>query len=167
MTQPRTRQELYEQIRENGGKDAFVLEEMIRLGFWQSNTGLPNDPTDEIRRMGEINKELDDLRTENRRLHNEQALIKELRKRRLAESRQKQKETKERRKLERAEKAEKWKKRKTEEILYLGEDVSKGLNRLESNTERLKQHNLPNFPTVASLAKAMNFTVNKLRFLAY
>jgi RNA-directed DNA polymerase len=167
MTQPRTRQELYEQIRENGGKDVFVLEEMIRLGFWQTGTGLPNDPTDEIRKIGEINKELDDLRTENRKLHNEQALIKELRKRRLAESRQKQKETKERRKLERLENAEKWKKRKTEEILYLGEEVSKGLNRLESNTERLQQHNLPNFTTVASLAKAMNITVNKLRFLAY
>jgi RNA-directed DNA polymerase len=167
MMQPRTRQELYEQIRENGGKDVFVLEEMIRLGFWQTGNGLPNDPTDEIRKIGEINKELDELRVENRKLHNEQALIKELRKRRLTESRQKQKETKERRKLERLENAEKWKKRKAEEILYLGEDVSKGLNRLEPNTERLQQHNLPNFPTVASLAKAMNLTVNKLRFLAY
>jgi retron-type reverse transcriptase len=165
--QPRTRQELYEQIRNFGGKDAFVLEEMIRLGFWQTGNGLPNDPTDEIRRIGEINKELDDLRAENRKLHNEQALLKELRKRRLAESREKQKQTKERRKLERAEKAEKWKKRQTEEILYLGEDVSKGLNRFETNAERLQQHNLPNFPTVESLAKAMGLTVNKLRFLAY
>ena len=92
ITQPRTRQELYEQIRQQGGKEAFVLEEMIRFGFWQPGVGLPDDPTEEIRRIGEINQELDSLRAENRRLHNEQALIKELRKRRLAESRQKQKE---------------------------------------------------------------------------
>lgn len=165
--QPRTRQELYEQIRENGGKDAFVLEEMIRLGFWQSGTGLPNDPTEEIRRIGDLNKELNDLRQQNRQLHNEQALIKELRKRRLAESRQKQKETKERRKLEREQRAQSWQTRKQKEILYLGEDVSKGLNRFETNEERLQEKNLPVFRNIEDLAKAMNFSVNKLRFFAF
>lgn len=165
--QPRTRQELYEQIRQNGGKDAFVLEEMIRLGFWQNGTGLPNDPTEEIRRIGELNKELDELRGQNRHLHDEQALIKELRKRRLAESRQKQKETKERRKREREERAKNWQARKQKEILYLGEDVSKGLNRFETNVERLKEKNLPIFQNVEEFAEAMNLSVNKLRFLAF
>jgi len=167
MTQPRTRQELYEQIRQNGGKDAFVLEEMIRLGFWQASGGLPDDPADEIRKIGQINKELTALRAENQKLHNQQALIKELRKRRLAESREKQKATKERRKLERLEKSALWNKRKTEEILYLGEAVSKGINRLDANRERLKQHSLSNFLTIKNLAEAMNLTVNKLRFLTY
>lgn len=165
--QPRTRQELYEQIRENGGKDAFVLEEMIRLGFWRAGTGLPDDPTDEIRRIGELNKELDELRQQNRHLHNEQTLIKELRKRRLEESRQKQKATKERRKLEREHRARAWQERKTKEILYLGEDVSKGLNLFETDAERLKKHGLPDFENIADVAAAMNLSVNKLRFFAF
>ena len=38
MEQAKTRQELYEQIRKQGGNDIFVLEEMIRLGFWQEST---------------------------------------------------------------------------------------------------------------------------------
>jgi RNA-directed DNA polymerase len=165
--QPRTRQELYEQIRENGGKETFVLEEMIRLGFWQNGTGLPDDPTEEIRRTGELQKQLGDLRQQNRQLHNEQALIKELRKRRLTESRQKQKETKERRKREKEERAAAWQTRKTKEILYLGEDVSKGLRNFETNLERLQQNGLPVFQSIEELAKAMNLSVNRLRFLAF
>ncbi len=165
--QPRTRQELYEQIRQIGGKETFVLEEMIRLGFWQNGTNLPDDPTDEIRRTGELQKELGDLRQKNRHLHNEEALIKELRKRRLTESRQKQKETKERRKRESEERASAWQTRKTKEILYLGEDVSKGLRNFDTNLERLTQNNLPVFQNIEELAKTMNLSVNRLRFLAF
>jgi RNA-directed DNA polymerase len=165
--QPRTRQELYEQIRQTGGRETFVLEEMIRLGFWQNGTGLPDDPTDEIRRTGELHKQLGDLRQQNRQLHNEQALIKELRKRRLAESRQKQKETKERRKREKEERTAAWQNRKTKEISYLGEDVSKGLRNFETNLERLQQNGLPVFQNIEELAKAMNLSVNRLRFLAF
>lgn len=167
MEQPRTRQELYEQIRADGGKDAFVLEEMIRLGFWKQPTGLPDDPTDELHRAIELQRELNQLRVENRKLGNEQALIKEARKKRLAESRQKQKETKERRKKEREERAENWRKRKETEILYLGENVSAGLNQFESNEARLKENSLPVFSRPEELAQAMNLTVGKLRFLAF
>jgi retron-type reverse transcriptase len=164
--QPKTRQELYEQIRQQGGKDVFVLEQMVRLGFWTSD-GMPDDPAEELRRAGEIQKELDHLRAENRRLYNEQALLKELRQKRLAESRRKQKETKERRERERLERAETWRKRQEKEIIYLGEGVSSGLNNFESNAERLKELGLPNFVTVEDLAEKMNVTVNKLRFLAF
>ena len=167
FNQPRTRQELYEQIRENGGKDVFVLNEMIRLGFWNEPTGMPNDPADEIRRAGELRQELDKLRGENRHLHNEQALLKELRKKRLMESRQKQKETKERRTSERKARAEAWQRSKEKEIIYLGEGVSGGLNKLESDAERLKQNSLPVFNRPAELAKAMNLSVGKLRFLSF
>lgn len=165
--QPRTRQELYEQIRQQGGRDLFVLEEMIRLGFWQESAGLPNDPGEEIRRAAELQGELDKLRRENRNLYDEQALLKELRKKRLAESRQKQKETKERRARERREKAENWQQRQQKEIVYLGAEVSGGLNDLESDAERLRQNNLPVFNSIEELAKAMNSTVGKLRFLSF
>lgn len=165
--QPRTRQELYEQIRQQGGRDIFVLDEMTRLGFWRDSTGLPDDPAEEIRRAAELRRELDRLRSENRQLHDEQALLKELRKKRLAESRQKQRETKERRARARRERAENWERRKDKEIVYLGKDVSAGLNDFEADAERLKQSDLPAFQNIEELARAMNLTVGKLRFLSF
>ncbi len=164
--QPKTRQELYEEVRALGGKEVFVLEEMIRLGFWTSD-GMPDDPSEEIRRANELQSELDKLRVQNRKLFNEQALLKELRKKRLTESREKQKATKERRVCERQERAAIWAKRKEKEIIYLGEGVSAGLNNLESDAEKLKTYDLPSFSTVEDLAKAMNSSVSKLRFLAF
>lgn len=166
MEQPRTRQELYEYVRQHGGRDAFVAEQMIRLGFWKSSD-LPNDPVEEIKRIKDLQDELNKVRAENRKLFNEQALLKELRQRRLAESRKKQKETKERREIERKERAQAWQNRKETEIVYLGEKVSGGLNNLEENTERLEANSLPSFPNIKQLAKAMNLTVGNLRFLAF
>ena len=93
MEQPRTREELYEYVRRHGGRDSFVAEQMIRLGFWKSNE-LPSDPIEEIKQIQDLQLELEKVRAENRKLFNEKALLKELRQRRLAESRQKQKETK-------------------------------------------------------------------------
>ena len=165
--QPRTRQELYEQIRQQGGRDVFVLEQMIRLGFWQESSGLPDDPTEEIRRAGELQQELNRLRTENRHLNDEEALIKELRKKRLAESRQKQKENKERKERERLARTQNWQLRKEKEIVYLGKDVSAGLNNFEADAERLKQNDLPVFQNIEELARAMNLSVGKLRFLSF
>lgn len=166
MEQPRTRQELYEYVRQHGGRDAFVAEQMIRLGFWKSSD-LPNDPVEEIKRIKDLQDELNKVRGENRKLFNEEALLKELRLRRLSESKQKQKETKERREQERKARAEAWQKRKETEIVYLGENVSGGLNNFEENAERLTANNLPSFANIEKLAEALNLTVGKLRFLAF
>ncbi|MDY6898322.1 MAG: RNA-directed DNA polymerase, partial [Cyanobacteriota bacterium] len=138
--QPRTRQELYEQVRKVG-KEEFILEEMIRYGFWSPQGTIPEDPADEIRRAGEIRRELQELRRESSRLHNEQQLRKEALQQRLAESRKKQQETKERREKERLERAQAWKQRKKREIIYLGEEVSAGLNHNQGNLERLRNNN--------------------------
>lgn len=167
MEQPRTREQLYEQIREKGGRDIFVLEEMIRLGFWKEGTGLPDDPAEEIRRSAELQAELNKLRTEQRKFYNEEVFLKDLRKKRLAESREKQKQTKERRQKEREERAAAWQKRKETDILFLGEKVSGGLKNFEGDEQRLNDNNLPVFKNFAALAAAMNVTVGKLRFLAY
>jgi RNA-directed DNA polymerase len=140
---------------------------MIRLGFWKDSPGLPNDPAEEIRRAAELRAELGKLRSENRKLTDEQALLKELRKKMLAESRRKQKETKERRARERAERAANWQLHKEKEIGYLGKDVSAGLSNHETDAERLKQNNLPVFTNIEELAKAMNLSVGKLRFFAF
>ncbi len=73
---PRTRQELHDRIREIG-KEQFILEEMIRYGFWPEAGEIPEDPADEIRRRGELENQLRQLGQENARLHNEEKLRKE------------------------------------------------------------------------------------------
>ncbi|BAZ08422.1 RNA-directed DNA polymerase [Calothrix sp. NIES-4071] len=164
--QPRTRQELYDRIRETG-KDEFILEEMIRFGFWAPQGTIPSDPADEIRRQGEIRRELETLRQESSRLRNEKELRKQMLKQRLEESRRKQKETKERREKERLERAAAWQEKKQNDIIYLGEDVSGGLNNTEANIERLQSHNLPLCNTASQIAQAMEISIGKLRFLAF
>jgi RNA-directed DNA polymerase len=164
--QPRTRQELYDRIRQSS-KEEVILEEMIRLGFWPASGEMPHDPADEIRRKGDIRRELAELRLENRQLHDEEALKKQILKERLAESRRKRQETKERREQERQERAQAWLQRKQHEIVYLGEGVSGGLNQLTSDVERLKQHNLPEYHTPEDIATAMGISVGQLRFLAF
>ncbi|MGD1911730.1 MAG: reverse transcriptase domain-containing protein [Rivularia sp. (in: cyanobacteria)] len=164
--QPRTRQELYEQVR-NLGREEFILEEMIRYGFWSPQGTIPEDPADEIRRAGEIRRELQELRRESSRLRNEQYLRKEALKKRLAESRKKQQETKERREKGRLERARAWQQKKEREIVYLGEEVSAGLNNGEANLERLQNNNLPPCNTGEEIATAMGISIGKLRFLAF
>ena len=164
--QPRTRQELYDRIRETS-KEEFILEEMIRLGFWPAQGEIPQDPADEIRRIGEIRRELDELRRENSRLHDEQALRKEMLKQRLIQSRQKQQETKERREKERQERSQNWDQKKQQEICYLGDEVSGGLNNTNYNEERLQSYQLPLCNTSAEIAAAMEISVGQLRFLAF
>lgn len=164
--QPRTRQELYDRIRQTG-KDEFILEEMIRFGFWAPQGTIPEDPADEIRRQGEIRRELETLRQQSSQLRNEKELRKQMLKQRLEESRRKQKETKERREQELLERAAAWQEKKQKDIIYLGEDVSGGLNNTEANIERLQSHNLPLCNTALEIAEAMEVSIGKLRFLAF
>jgi RNA-directed DNA polymerase len=163
---PKTREELYERIRQ-GRREEFILEDMIRLGFWPARGELPHDPAEEIHRRAELQRELAELRSEHRRLSNEEALLKEMRKRRLAESRRKQQETKERREREREERAEAWQRRQEREIVYLGEAVSGGLHRTECDAARLQSYGLPSLGTAAEVSAAFGITVNELRFLAF
>lgn len=163
---PQTREELYERIRQSS-REEVILEDMIRLGFWPARGELPHDPAEEIRRRGELQRELGAMRAEHRRLYNEEALIKELRQRRFAESRRKRQETKERRERERRERAEEWRRRQGREIVYLGEAVSGGLNHTECDAARLQSYGLPSLGTAAEIAAALGVTVNELRFLAF
>lgn len=164
--QPRTQQELWERLRTTS-RDEVILEEMIRLGFWPPEGKIPEDPADEIRHQGEIYRELQTLYSEVRRTQNEQALRKQLLEQRLAESRRKQQETKARRERERQAKAEAWNQRKQQEIVYLGEEVSGGLNHQESNPERLQSYGLPEFANAEQIATAIGITIGELRFLSF
>ena len=163
---PKTRDELYERIRQTS-RTEFILDDMSRLGFWPERGVMPQDPAEEIRRRGELQRELALLRQENSLLYNEQALLKEMRKRRLAESRRKRQETKERRERERQQRAAAWKSRQESEIVFLGEAVSGGLNYAECDVERLQSYGLQPLGNAAEIADAVGIKVNELRFLSF
>lgn len=162
----RTREEIFEAVRKTS-KEEVILEEMIRLGFWPAEGELPVDPADEIRRRGELRRQLSEVRAQYRKLNDEEHLIKEARRKRLEESRRKQKENKERRERERLERAKAWQLKQEKEIVYLGAGVSAGLNRTTCNDARLKSYKLPRYSTSEEIANAMGITVNELRFLSF
>ncbi len=162
----RTREELWQAIRQSS-REEVILEEMIRLGFWPAQGTIPEDPADEIRLRHELEREIRELQAGFRKLHNEEQLLKEARKRRLEESRRKQKENKERRERERLERAAQWRTKQAREIVYLGEGVSAGLNKFECDEARLVANGLPRLESAEAIAEAMGITVKELRFLAF
>lgn len=164
--QPKTREELYEKIK-SSSKEEFILNDMIRLGFWPQSGVIPQDPADDIKKTAELRKELQDLRQQHSNLHNQEYLIKKLREERLLESKKKQKETKERREKEKIERSENWKQKKETDITFLGEGYSTQLNNKESNIEKLKVHNLKEYSDILSLSKDMGVSVGQLRFFAF
>lgn len=166
MSQSKQRQELYDRIRQSS-KQEVILEEMIRLGFWPRQGEMPNDPADEIRRRSEINSELDVLRTEQKRLRNSEAMLNEIRRQRMADSRRRQKETKERCEQKRVERASQWRQRQEREIIYLGNGVSAGLNNKAGDPARLAAQGLPSLQTADEIAAAIGISVNTLRFITY
>lgn len=164
---PRTRQEIYDRIRQSS-KDSFILEDMIRLGFWPARGVIPDDPAEEMHEIARLERELTALRTEQSRLQNLEAMKRELRKRRLKESKEKQLANKKRREAERVQRAEAWKAKKREEIGYLGEGFSAGLTKgAPPDPTKLASHGLPVLTTAKDVAHAMGITVPELRFLSY
>jgi len=164
---PRNRQELYDLLRSTSSEE-FILEEMIRLGFWHESSS-PTNPANEIRRQAELQNQLRSLLTESRRLEDLDRMKKALRKQRMEESRRKQKENKERRESERQERALRWQRRRETEIVYLGEQVSGGLSDQQSNGDALARNDLAvgAFSTLTDLAGAMGVSLGELRFLAF
>jgi len=157
---------MYDLIRETS-KDEFVLSEMIRLGFWKDGEGQPSVSADLIKKKGELNRELRELLAKERKIQNPEKVIAEYRAKRMKESREKQQANREAREKAKIERAEKWKETKKKDILYLGEEISIGLNEKASDKEKLSKFDLPDFANAADLAKAMGIELGQLQFLAY
>ncbi|WP_026999256.1 reverse transcriptase family protein [Eisenibacter elegans] len=165
MSQHPTRQQLYDRIRASS-KDSVILAEMKRLGFWEDSPQ-PTLPETLIAREATLQKELNDLLTTERRFQNSEQVLVDMRKDRMRKSKEKQAENKARRLEERRQKAEQWQQTKTQDIIYLGEGVSAGLQAAPSDLERLQSLGLPIFENVLDLAQQMGIPLPKLRFLAF
>ena len=161
-----TRQEIYDRIRESS-TDEFILDEMIRLGFWQRDSGMPEDPADDVRRQEELQRQLRALTKQNVQFGNAEKLRKAARKERMEESRRKRQEKKELRRQMRKDRAAHWRERRKSEILYLGDGVSTSLNQHENDPARLRANGVPELKTVSDLAGAMEISIGELRWLSF
>jgi len=77
-----TRQQLYDRIK-SSTKDAVILEEMIRLGFWKQGDGANGLPEQVILQEAELVKQINELTAKQRLYQNREAALKEMRKARL------------------------------------------------------------------------------------
>ena len=127
----------------------------------------PGVPELLIKQETQLQKELNQLWEQKRKYQNKEAVLKEMRMKRMAEAKLKREETKKKREQLRFEKAVAWKQKKETEIIYLGEGVSVGLHNTENNLAALQKNNLPVFANETELAAAMNIELKELRFLAF
>ena len=162
----RTRQQLYDMIRETS-KEEFIMNEMVRLGFWKEETGKPSVPKQLIEDEGKLNRELNELLKKKKLFSDQEKILKDMRKKRMEEAKAKREETKKKREVERVARAEAWAKQKETDIVYLGEGVSAGMNDKATDEEKLKANGLEAYEDVKALADAIGITVGQLRFLAF
>lgn len=159
-----TRQQIYDRIRA-GSKDSYILQEMKNLGFWDAEQ--PSVSEDLIQKEAQLTKELNELQKIDRRFNNQKALIAEMRKDRMRKAKEKREQTKQAHKQKKLDRAARWKLLQEKQIIYLGQEVSAGLNNTESDNDTLKKYNLPIFNDVNDLAKAMELSLADIRYLLY
>ncbi|NUO00441.1 MAG: RNA-directed DNA polymerase [Saprospiraceae bacterium] len=162
-----TRQEIWDRIKELGGRDEFILHEMKRLGFWDVSEGVPQLSESLREQRKSLEGELKEALQQQAVYKNKKKMLRDMRQKRMAEAKARRVETKERRERQRAEKAAAWAEAQQQDIGWLGPAVSAGLQQKESNVPQLESFGLPVFNGVKGLAEAMNLPLNELRFLAF
>jgi retron-type reverse transcriptase len=166
MSDSSRRAKLRQQIRASS-KEAFVLNEMKRLGFWPENKEQPSVSELLIQEETTLNKELRTLLKEQKVLENKKRLLRKIRKERMEASRKKQKLNREKREAARKARLNAWQERQKKDIIYLGEEVSAGLNDTNNKSTKLQELGLPIFDSVEQLAARLGISISQLRFLAY
>ena len=130
-----TRAELIARIQA-GSKDAVVLAEMQRLGFWPAGSGAPTLEAALIEREVELTKALDALHAELRVKGDPEAALKAMRKERMASARERREATAQAREQRRFERAQRWHEARRTDAGHLGAGVSGGLP--DSNPDELR-----------------------------
>jgi len=160
-----TRAELLARIQASS-KDAVVLAEMQRLGFWPAGTSTPTLEAALIEREVELTKALDGLHAELRVKGDPEAALLAMRKERLAQSRERREATAQAREQRRFERAQRWHEARRTDAGYLGAGVSGGLQAPAAEGPALA----PGLPALASplaLAQAMGIALSELKFLCF
>ncbi|WP_051884820.1 retron St85 family RNA-directed DNA polymerase [Chryseobacterium luteum] len=165
MSQNLSRQQIYDRIKASS-KDSYILDEMKRLGFWQE-TSTPSVPEQLIQREAVLQQELQELLAKDRKYGNQEAMLREMRKKRMNDAKAKREITKQKSEQKRQDKADYWKNLQQQQIIYLGENVSKGLHKSDSDTEKLLQFSLPVFENVLDFSQKSGFGLSVIKYLAF
>jgi retron-type reverse transcriptase len=150
-------------------RDDVILDEMIRLGFWDAG-GDPHaaELTEIMARSKEIRSELSQLNSQNARYLDPEAALKAMHAERKAAALARRKETKLARARARQARAEAWAQRSRDAVWHLGPGVSAALEQGEGKSApRSLAPGLPALATPAAVASAMGVSTGELRFLAY
>ncbi len=161
-----TRQQLYDRIKESS-LDETIIAEMKRLGFWPDNEDRPSVAEDLISRTGELERELNSLLAKQRRMENPEQALKDMHKERKAKALEKREETRLNHFEEKYQRSLKWYQRNQKEILFLGEDVSAGLNDKTFQVNFLEKFGLQEIEDAHALASAIGVSLGELKFLTY
>lgn len=162
-----TRAELIERIRATS-KDAVVLQEMQRLGFWPRQEGEPTLEAALIEREAEVTQALQGLQERLRVVQNPEAALKAMRKQRMEESLRRREAAAQLREQRRHERALRWHEARKTQVPYLGAGVSGGLAPADGPApSRPLQPGLPRLDTPMALAQAMGLTLPELKFLTF
>ena len=158
-----SRQELYDKIKETS-KDAYILSEMKRLGYWKEGDK-PSIAANLIKRKTELQVEINKL---SRQIKDPKEVLKAIHKQRMADARQRRVDTKVKAEIKRYQRATDWYQKKQKGIEYLGNAcVLSHKKKQATDFSKLKINQLPKCETANSLSKAMGITINELRFLCY
>lgn len=162
-----------ERLREIG-KEAFIREEMERLGFWPPATGATEAMEEAEVKLKLLSPILQEARSELSKLDREinlgkniPALLLDIRKKRIERIRVQRVA----RKLQQAEQKAahtaqylEWKERS---LLYLGHGVSAGLRYEGGDPSRIETTGLPVLASAEELAGSMGITTRQLSWLTY
>lgn len=164
-----TRAELMARIAASS-KDAVVLAEMQRLGYWPAGTAQPTIEAALIEREAELQQALFALHAELRVKGDPEAALAAMRKERMAQAREQREVRAQARERQRYERALRWHEARKTDAGYLGEGVSGGLG-AETDPEaakaRLQARGLPALTTPLELAQAMGLSLAELKFLCF
>jgi len=113
MSNPQTRQELYDEIKKSS-KQEFILKEMRRLGYWKDDAD-QSIPDELLREKRELSQELSELVAKVKVYESREEALKEIHRRRMETARKNRAEKKEAREEERKRKEAAWKEKKERE----------------------------------------------------
>ncbi|UXH79571.1 reverse transcriptase family protein [Roseateles amylovorans] len=162
-----TRADIIERIRASS-KDAVVLQEMQRLGFWPSHQTEPTLEAALIEREAVLMKALQEAQSQLRQINDPEAALKAMRRERMAAALARREATAQAREQRRFERAQRWHEARKTDAGYLGAGVSGGLQPPAQQGERRPlSEGLPPLASPMALAQAMCLTLPELKFLCF
>lgn len=156
------------------GKEAFIREEMTRLGFWPPEEGFAEQARQAEEQLRVLYAELRVVRAELHELDRElsitdslQAVIKEIRRKRIERvraAREQRKEAKAKQQEAHRQQDKAWREKT---LPFLGHGVSAGLKYEGGDAEKTESLGLPALATAEDVANAIGISTRTLAWLTY